>query len=199
MKAVSHLRFLKKLRKKYIFVLLVSTYLFSIYWNKWKKTEYSVGLELREKLSTLQSIFPLEVQSIHNLRLNVHLSNEIGIFREPVDTRHDSCKSLKYDTSDMPTVSVVIPFYNEIWSVLLRTVTGILLRSPPYLIRKKYFGWWRQYIWIFGRTTWLFSQTDTKDTSDSSLKSPGSDSNTHDRCKGCLRGCPHFPGFSFRS
>ena len=95
-----------------------------------------MGLELREKLSTLQSIFPLEVQSVHNLRLNVHLSNEIGIFREQVDTRHDSCKSLKYDTSDMPTVSVVIPFYNEIWSVLLRTVTGILFRSPPHLIKE---------------------------------------------------------------
>ena len=132
MRAVFNFRF----PNKYIFILLVFTFLFSIYWNKWKKTEYPVGLELREKLSTLQSIFPLEVQSVHNLRLNVHLSNEIGIFRDPVDTRHDSCKSLKYDTSDMPTVSVVIPFYNEIWSVLLRTCTGILFRSPPHLIKE---------------------------------------------------------------
>ena len=57
-------------------------------------------------------------------------------YLEPVDTRHDSCKSLKYDTSYMPTVSVVIPFYNEIWSVLLRTVIGILFRSPPHLIKE---------------------------------------------------------------
>ena len=93
------------------------------------------GPELRLKLSAMQHIFPMEI-SMRDLRLNADLSNRIGLFREPLDTRHELCKSIEYDSTSLPTASVVIPFYNEIWSVLLRTVTGILLRSPPHLIKE---------------------------------------------------------------
>lgn len=34
----------------------------------------------------------------------------------------------------MPTVSVVVPFFNEHWSTLLRTVYSVLNRSPSELI-----------------------------------------------------------------
>lgn len=44
-----------------------------------------------------------------------------------------SCAKVKY-LSELPTVSVVVPFFNEHWSTLLRTVYSVLNRSPPELI-----------------------------------------------------------------
>ena len=67
------------------------------------------GPRLRHQISSMQHIFPM-VLSIQDLRLNADLSNRIGLFREPLDTRHELCKSIEYDTTTMPTVSIVIPF-----------------------------------------------------------------------------------------
>lgn len=44
-----------------------------------------------------------------------------------------SCSNKLY-LSELPTVSVVVPFFNEHWSTLLRTCYSVLNRSPPELI-----------------------------------------------------------------
>lgn len=44
-----------------------------------------------------------------------------------------SCAKIKY-LSELPTVSVIVPFFNEHWSTLLRTCYSVLNRSPPELI-----------------------------------------------------------------
>lgn len=44
-----------------------------------------------------------------------------------------SCKNKLY-TAKLPNTSVIIPFHNEGWSSLLRTVHSVLNRSPPELI-----------------------------------------------------------------
>lgn len=44
-----------------------------------------------------------------------------------------SCSKKLY-LSELPTVSVVVPFFNEHWSTLLRTCYSVLNRSPPELI-----------------------------------------------------------------
>lgn len=47
-----------------------------------------------------------------------------------------SCKDVKYDYRSLPTTSVVIAFYNEAWSTLLRTVHSVLETSPDILLKE---------------------------------------------------------------
>jgi len=37
---------------------------------------------------------------------------------------------------DLPSASIVVCFYNEAWSVLLRTVYSVIDRSPAHLIHE---------------------------------------------------------------
>ncbi|XP_043921433.1 polypeptide N-acetylgalactosaminyltransferase 12 [Protopterus annectens] len=46
------------------------------------------------------------------------------------------CKTKKYDYYSLPTTSVVIAFYNEAWSTLLRTVHSVLETSPDILLEE---------------------------------------------------------------
>lgn len=46
------------------------------------------------------------------------------------------CKEKKYDYDHLPTTSVVIAFYNEAWSTLLRTVYSVLETSPDILLEE---------------------------------------------------------------
>lgn len=45
------------------------------------------------------------------------------------------CANLTYDTL-LPSASVIIIFYNEPWSVLLRTVHSVLKGSLPHLLKE---------------------------------------------------------------
>lgn len=64
---------------------------------------------------------------------NIYVSNRIALNRSLPDIRHPNCKTKLY-TEDLPNTSIIIPFHNEGWSSLLRTVHSILNRSPPQLI-----------------------------------------------------------------
>ncbi|XP_050521586.1 N-acetylgalactosaminyltransferase 6-like isoform X2 [Daktulosphaira vitifoliae] len=64
---------------------------------------------------------------------NALLSDSISLNRSIPDIRHELCKSKKYRYK-LPTVSVIVPFHNEHFSVLLRTVYSVLNRSPKSLL-----------------------------------------------------------------
>ena len=68
---------------------------------------------------------------------NATISDKIGVYRENlVDTRIEPCKRITYNISELPDTSVIIVFYNEAWSTLLRTVHSILDKSPGSLIKE---------------------------------------------------------------
>uniref|UniRef100_H3BH33 Polypeptide N-acetylgalactosaminyltransferase n=1 Tax=Latimeria chalumnae TaxID=7897 RepID=H3BH33_LATCH len=64
---------------------------------------------------------------------NIYVSDKISLNRSLTDIRHVNCKKKLY-LEKLPNTSIIIPFHNEGWSSLLRTVHSILNRSPPELI-----------------------------------------------------------------
>ncbi|XP_030602119.1 polypeptide N-acetylgalactosaminyltransferase 10-like [Archocentrus centrarchus] len=64
---------------------------------------------------------------------NIYVSNRISLNRSLPDIRHENCRQKLY-AEKLPNTSIIIPFHNEGWSSLLRTVHSVLNRSPPQLI-----------------------------------------------------------------
>ena len=68
--------------------------------------------------------------------INVTLSDHISLDRKIDDTRPKSCRAIAYNRSKLPRASVIIPFYNEALSMLLRTIHSVLNRSPDDLLNE---------------------------------------------------------------
>lgn len=68
--------------------------------------------------------------------LNIECSNKISYNRTLSDYRNPKCRQLKYDLAELPPASVIIIFYNEVFSVLVRTIHNVLNTSPPSLLRE---------------------------------------------------------------
>ncbi|XP_052872332.1 N-acetylgalactosaminyltransferase 6-like [Anopheles cruzii] len=63
------------------------------------------------------------------------VSDTIALNRSVPDIRHVNCRTKEY-LRELPSVSVIVIFYNEHWSTLLRTVFSVLNRSPPELLQE---------------------------------------------------------------
>ncbi|XP_006635893.2 polypeptide N-acetylgalactosaminyltransferase 12 [Lepisosteus oculatus] len=77
-----------------------------------------------------------EEESIKKHQINIYLSEKISLHRRLPVIWNPLCKELKYDYIHLPTTSVVIAFYNEAWSTLLRTVHSVLETSPDILLKE---------------------------------------------------------------
>ncbi|XP_048366306.1 polypeptide N-acetylgalactosaminyltransferase 11 isoform X2 [Sphaerodactylus townsendi] len=85
-------------------------------------------------------IFNEQDQEVRDLGYQKHafnmlISNRLGYHRDVPDTRDPKCKEKSYPP-DLPHASIVICFYNEALSALLRTVHGVLDRTPSYLLHE---------------------------------------------------------------
>ncbi|XP_059154168.1 polypeptide N-acetylgalactosaminyltransferase 5-like isoform X2 [Physella acuta] len=70
-----------------------------------------------------------------NHEYNEYASLQISTQREVPDFRDNECKEKTY-LPNLPRASIIICFYNEAWTVLLRTIHSVLSRSPPSLIEE---------------------------------------------------------------
>ncbi|XP_055532854.1 N-acetylgalactosaminyltransferase 6-like [Wyeomyia smithii] len=88
---------------------------------------------------------PVKLQRPEDFQLNKKLykengysaviSDKIAIDRAIPDIRHPQCHQKRY-LRDLPNVSVIIIFYNEHWSTLLRTIYSVINRSPEHLLKE---------------------------------------------------------------
>ena len=69
---------------------------------------------------------------------NVLISNRIGFRRQLPDTRNGLCKTRQpfVPVSELPTASVIICFYNEAFTTLLRTVYSVIDRTNDKLLKE---------------------------------------------------------------
>ncbi|MCI4391996.1 hypothetical protein PGIGA_G00140870 [Pangasianodon gigas] len=77
-----------------------------------------------------------EEESLQKHQINIYVSDKISLHRRLPEKWNPLCKNLKYDYRSLPTTSVVIAFYNEAWSTLLRTVHSVLETSPDILLNE---------------------------------------------------------------
>lgn len=84
---------------------------------------------------------PLGVREVMDRQFKIFALNEyasalISVHRRLPDYRDAWCKETGRILAHLPPTTVVIVFYNEPWSVLVRTVHSVLDRSPPQLIKE---------------------------------------------------------------
>lgn len=88
-------------------------------------------LEMQQEIIEHQKRPP---DSAYNI--NVTLSDSISLDREIEDTRPEKCKNVVYEHDSLPKVSIIIPFYNEALSMLLRTIHTVLNRTPDQILEE---------------------------------------------------------------
>ncbi|XP_038581626.1 polypeptide N-acetylgalactosaminyltransferase 4 [Micropterus salmoides] len=77
-----------------------------------------------------------EQDSVERYAINIYVSDKISLHRHIQDHRMNECRSKKFDYRHLPTTSVIIAFYNEAWSTLLRTVHSVLETTPAILLKE---------------------------------------------------------------
>lgn len=88
------------------------------------------------KIDDIAEIPKLIKQGFDTQGLNQFASDLMSVRRRLPDVRKDWCKEPGRFLEDLPHTSIVIVFYNEAWSVLVRTVHSILDRSPSRLVQE---------------------------------------------------------------
>lgn len=88
----------------------------------------------RERLRVLKEVYAVPHSPDDVYKLNESLSRTIDLDRSPNDLRPDMCRPLSYEYSSLPTVSLIMPIYNEALSMLLRVVHSVINNTPQHLL-----------------------------------------------------------------
>ncbi|KAL4228077.1 hypothetical protein ACF0H5_013512 [Mactra antiquata] len=72
---------------------------------------------------------------ISEYNVNVYASDRIPLNRMVPDARFPGCNVVPYP-KDLPSTSIIIPFYDEWPSILLRTIYSIVNRTPRQLLQE---------------------------------------------------------------
>lgn len=72
---------------------------------------------------------PMKLNSFNQVN-----SDKIGSYRHIMDSRHHTCAQHTQDWSNLPSSSIIMTFYNEARSALLRSVVSVLKRTPSHLL-----------------------------------------------------------------
>lgn len=75
-------------------------------------------------------------KQLKKIALNQALSEHISYNRTVPDARHPACRKKHYDVSSLLTTSVIVIFFNEPYSVLVRTVHSVLNTTPKNLLKE---------------------------------------------------------------
>ncbi|XP_058790277.1 polypeptide N-acetylgalactosaminyltransferase 35A-like isoform X2 [Phymastichus coffea] len=70
-----------------------------------------------------------------NFAFNILVSDKLGLYRDVPDTRHTLCKNQTY-SYDLPNASIIICFYNEHYTTLLRSLHSVINRTPQNLLHE---------------------------------------------------------------
>ncbi|XP_072235101.1 polypeptide N-acetylgalactosaminyltransferase 11 [Leuresthes tenuis] len=95
------------------------------------------GAELSPEMGMIFNEADQEVRDTgyHRHAFNVLISTRLGHHRQLPDTRDPQCRDKSYPLA-LPSASVVVCFFNEAFSALLRTVHSVLDRTPAYLLHE---------------------------------------------------------------
>ncbi|XP_043498120.1 polypeptide N-acetylgalactosaminyltransferase 35A isoform X1 [Polistes fuscatus] len=70
-----------------------------------------------------------------NYSFNILVSDNIGFYRDILDTRYKLCQTQKYE-NNLPNASIVICFYNEHYTTLMRSLESLIVRTPISLLHE---------------------------------------------------------------
>lgn len=100
-----------------------------------KLGEYGKAVTLPNDIP--DNIKTLVEQGWKNHEFNEYISSLISPQRDLHDFRSDYCKDAQRNYApNLPLVSVVIVFYNEAWSTLLRSIYSVLNRTPSQFLKE---------------------------------------------------------------
>ena len=83
-----------------------------------------------KQLKLLQTLMFRNRPPDSTYNINATLSDMTPLDRDVPDGREPECARIDYKEASLPMASVIIPFYNEPLSMLLRTLHSILNRTP---------------------------------------------------------------------
>lgn len=89
--------------------------------------------------SVLHELVPSAVFILCRYALSVYANayaNSISLYPYKHTCTYFRCRNKKFDYRHLPTTSVIIAFYNEAWSTLLRTIHSVLETTPAILLKE---------------------------------------------------------------